>query len=201
MPSYLAQPQTATAYGVFPMTTNANVRQALASKWWIFMLDGCLLILMGLMLVMTQLNGAVAFISVVGYLLVFGAIIGVFAAGQQASAGVNSAMRWFLPVIAGGIGLVLIIDPGQSIEVIVTLLGFATLLIGAMQFAAGLGLARHGARGILITVGLLGILAGIMMLLFPLAAAWVLTIFFGVQFIFAGWIQLGQANQLRRIAG
>ncbi|MBB49083.1 MAG: hypothetical protein CMJ33_11210 [Phycisphaerae bacterium] len=201
MPSYLPQPQTATAYGVFPMTTNANVRQALASKWWIFMLDGCLLILMGLMLVLTQLNGAVAFISVVGYLLVFGAIIGVFAAGQQASAGANSAMRWFLPVIAGGIGLVLIIDPGQSIEVIVTLLGFATLLIGAMQFAAGLGLARHGARGILITVGLLGILAGIVMLLFPLAAAWVLTIFFGVQFILAGWIQLGQANQLRRIAG
>ena len=183
------------------MTTNANVRQALASKWWIFMLDGCLLILMGLLLVSTQLNGAVAFISVVGYLLVFGAIIGVFAVGQEASAGANSAMRWFLPVIAAGIGLVLIIDPGQSIEVIVTLLGFATLLIGAMQFAAGLGLARHGARGILITMGLLSIVAGIMMLLFPLAAAWVLTIFFGIQFMIAGWIQLGQANQLRRIAG
>ena len=183
------------------MTTNANVRQALASKRWIFMLDGCLLILMGLLLLSTQLNGAVAFISVVGYLLVFGAIIGVFAAGQEASAGANSAMRWFIPVIAAGIGLVLIIDPGQSIEVIVTLLGFATLLIGAMQLAAGLGLARHGARGILITMGLLSIVAGIMMLLFPLAAAWVLTIFFGVQFLIAGGIQLGQANQLRRIAG
>ena len=104
-------------------------------------------------------------------------------------------------MIAAGIGLVLIIDPGQSIEVIVTLLGFATLLIGAMQLAAGLGLARHGARGILITMGLLSIVAGIMMLLFPLAAAWVLTIFFGIQFLVAGWIQLGQANQLRRIAG
>ena len=50
-------------------------------------------------------------------------------------------------------------------------------------------------------MGVLSILAGILMLLFPLAAAWVLTIFFGVQFIIAGWIQLGQANQLRRIAG
>lgn len=183
------------------MTTSANVRRALASKWWIFMLDGCLLILMGLLLVSTQLNGAVAFISIVGYLLILGAIIGVFAAGQEASAGANSAMRWFIPVIAAGIGLVLIIDPGQSIEVLVTLLGFATLLIGAMQFAAGLGLARHGARGILITMGLMSIAAGILMLLFPLAAAWVLTIFFGVQFIIAGWIQMGRANQLRRIAG
>ena len=141
-------------------------------------------------------NGAVV-ISVVGPL--FGAIISVFAAGQQASAGANSAMKWFRRHRRHRSHL--IIDPGQSIEVIVTLLGFATLLIGAMQFAAGLGLARHGARGILITVGLLGILAGIVMLLFPLAAAWVLTIFFGVQFIFAGWVQLGQANQLRRIAG
>ncbi len=110
-------------------------------------------------------------------------------------------MRWFYPIIAAGLGLVLIIDPGQSIEVIVTLLGFATLLIGAMQLAAGLGLAGHGARGILITMGLLSILAGIMMLLFPMAAAWVLTIFFGIQFIIAGWIQMGQAIQLRRIAG
>ena len=47
------------------MTTNANVRQALASKWWIFMLDGCILFLMGLLLVATQQSGAVAFISVV----------------------------------------------------------------------------------------------------------------------------------------
>ena len=83
--------------------------QNLASKWWIFMLDGCLLLLMGILLLIAPYTAAVAFISLVGYLLILGAIIGVFAAAQESSEGASSAIRWFMPIIAAGIGIVLIL--------------------------------------------------------------------------------------------
>ena len=106
------------------MTTNANVRQALASKWWIFMLDGCLLILMGLLLVSTQLNGAVAFISWSATCWSSVRSSASSPPGRRPAQEPTPRCDGSYPVIAAGIGLVLIIDPGQSIEVIVTLLGF-----------------------------------------------------------------------------
>ena len=110
-----------------------------------------------------------------------------------------SAIRWFMPVIAAGIGLVLILDPGQSLDIMVTLLGIATLLVGAMQVAAGIGLSGHQARGILIVMGIVSFVAGIFMLLVPGLMILVLSIFFGVQFIFAGVYQIAASNRLRSL--
>jgi len=164
------------------------------------MIDGIVLLLMGILLIFTQLNGAIAFIQVVGYLLIFGAILGVFALAQEASAGAHLAARWFLPIIAGGIGLILVVDPGQSLQALVMIIGIATLLVGAIQLAAGLGFVGHPSRGLLIFLGILGLVAGIIMLLNPLLAAWILSIFFGVQFLFAGILRMTAANQLRKLA-
>ena len=105
-----------------------------------------------------------------------------------------------MPIIAGAIGIVLIVDPGQSLQALVMVIGIATLLVGAVQLAVGLGFQGHSSRGILLSLGILGIIAGILMLSFPLIAAWVLSIFFGVQFLFAGIIRLAAASQLRRLA-
>ena len=164
------------------------------------MLDGCILILMGVLLLVTQIRGAVAFIEIVGFLLIIGALIGVFTLAQESSAGSSSTVRWFMPIIAGAIGIVLIVDPGQSLQALVMVIGIATLLVGAVQLAVGLGFQGHSSRGILLSLGILGIIAGILMLSFPLIAAWVLSIFFGVQFLFAGIIRLAAASQLRRLA-
>ena len=173
--------------------------QNLASKWWIFMLDGCLLFLMGILLLVAPYTAAVAFISLVGYLLILGAIIGVFAAAQESSEGASSAIRWFMPIIASGIGIVLILDPGQSVEILVTLVGIATLIAGALQVAAGIGLSGHQARGLLIVMGVFSFVAGILMLLYPPVMIVVLSIFFGIQFLFAGAYQIAASGRLRKL--
>ena len=182
------------------MNEPTDVRNELASKWWLFMLDGCILVLMGVLLIFTQLNGAIAFIEIVGYLLIFGAILGVFALAQEASAGASLAARWFMPIIACGIGIVLIVDPGQSLQALVMIIGIATLVVGAVQLAAGLGFVGHPSRGLLIGLGILSLIAGMLMLLFPLVAAWVLSIFFGVQFLFCGFVRLAAAAHMRKLA-
>ena len=38
-----------------------------------------------------------------------------------------------------------------------------------------------------------------LMLLFPLVAAWVLSIFFGVQFLFCGFVRLKAAAHMRKL--
>ena len=181
------------------MAIAIKARQNLSAKWWIFLIDGCLMLLMGVLLLIAPYEMPAAFVTIVGYLLILGAIIGVFAAGQESSAGAGSAIRWFMPVIAAGIGLVLILDPGQSLDIMVTLLGIATLLVGAMQVAAGIGLSGHQARGMLIVMGIASFVAGILMLLVPGLMIVVLSIFFGVQFIFAGVYQITVSNRLRSL--
>ena len=181
------------------MAVAIKAGQNLASKWWIFLLDGCLLVLMGLLLLIAPYTTAVAFISVVGYLLILGAIVGVFAAAQETSEGASSAVRLFMPIIAAGIGIVLILDPQQSVEILVTLVGIATLIAGALQVAAGIGLSGHQARGLLIVMGCLSFCAGILMLLIPNVMIIVLSIFFGIQFLFAGAFQISASGRLRAL--
>lgn len=173
--------------------------QNLASKWWIFMLDGCLLFLMGILLLITPYYTVSAFITIIGYLMVLGAIIGIFAAAQETSQGAASAIRWFMPIIAAGIGIILIIDPVQSIEIMVTLVGIVVLIAGAMQVAAGIGLPGHQARGLLIVMGIFSFIAGILMLTYPALMIWVLTILFGIQFVIAGCFQVAASIRLSRL--
>ena len=179
------------------MAIAIKARQNLSAKWWIFMLDGCLMLLMGVLLLIAPYEMPAAFVTIVGYLLILGAIIGMFAAGQESSAGAAYAIRWFMPVIAAGIGLVLILDPKQSVEIMVSLLGIATLLVGAMQVAAGIGLSGHQGRGVLIVMGIASFIAGIFMLVLPDLMILVLSIFFGVQFVFAGVYQIAASNRMR----
>lgn len=182
------------------MTDPASVRRQLASKWWLFTLDGVILLLMGLLLAFTQLVAAKAFLEVVGIMLIIGAIIGIFTAAQATSAGSSSAFSWFTPIVACAIGVFLLADPEQSIRVVVWVVGLGTLLVGALQLSAGLGLVGHQGRGLLIGLGLLSLIAGILMISNPLVTAWVLSIFFGVQFILTGIYRIGAANQLRNLA-
>jgi uncharacterized membrane protein HdeD (DUF308 family) len=104
-----------------------------------------------------------------------------------------------MPIIASGIGIVLILDPGQSVEILVTLVGIATLIAGALQVAAGIGLSGHQARGLLIVMGVFSFVAGILMLLYPPVMIVVLSIFFGIQFLFAGAYQIAASGRLRKL--
>ena len=48
--------------------------------------------------------------------------------------------------------------------------------------------------------GILGLIAGLLMITNPLITAWVLSIFFGIQFIFTGIYRIGAAAQLRNLS-
>ncbi|MCH2144209.1 MAG: DUF308 domain-containing protein [Phycisphaerales bacterium] len=183
------------------MTDIASVRRELASKWWLFTLDGLILVVMGGLLACTQLVAATAFIEIVGIMLLIGAIIGIFTAAQATSAGSTSATRWMPAIIAAALGIFLLADPTGSIKAIAWVFGLGTLLLGALQLSAGLGLVGHQARGVFIVLGLLALIAGFIMMSNPLLTAWVLSIFFGIQFILTGLFRIGMASKLRRING
>ncbi|MEE2682118.1 MAG: DUF308 domain-containing protein, partial [Planctomycetota bacterium] len=70
---------------------------------------------------------------------------------------------------------------------------------GALQVAAGIGLSGHQARGLLILIGCLSFCAGVFMLLAPAFMLVVLSIFFGIQFLFAGVYQIAASGRLRRL--
>lgn len=182
------------------MTKTPGIEQALASRWGLFVADGVAMVVMGLLLLATQLVAAAAFVQVAGAFLIFGAVLGVFSAGQAASAGSPSALRWFLPLFAGAIGILLLSDPTKSIELVSWIFGMVMLVSGAMQLSAGLAFAGHRSRGLLIALGVLGVISGLLVMIYPLIAAWVLAIFFGVQFLFTGFYRIGAAMQLRRLA-
>lgn len=181
------------------MTETISVRRNLASKWWLFALDGFILTLMGLLLCFTQLVAAQAFLEVVGLMLIIGSIIGVYVSAQATSAGSASAIRWITPIIGCALGLFLLADPEQSIKMLAWIFGLGTLLVGALQLSAGLGLVGHQGRGLMITLGILALIAGFVMMSNPLFTAHILSIFFGIQFFLTGVFRIGGAFQLRKL--
>ena len=181
------------------MTETISVRRNLASKWWLFALDGLLVTLMGLLLCFTQLVAAKAFLEIVGLVLIIASIIGAYVSAQASSAGSVSAMRWMTPVIGCALGVFLFADPEHSIRMLAWIFGLGTLLVGALQLSAGLGMAGHQARGLMITLGILALIAGFVMMSNPLLTARILTIFFGIQFVLTGVLRIGASMQLRSL--
>jgi len=109
--------------------------------------------------------------------------------------------KWWVPLVAGiasiVLGLLLIVSPGMSLLVLVTFLGFYWLIRGIFSIAEIFSPDREVGWGWLLTLGLLGVFAGLIVLRHPLYAAaflpTVLAIVIGIDAILIGLINIYRA--------
>jgi uncharacterized membrane protein HdeD (DUF308 family) len=119
-------------------------------------------------------------------------LVGSFRRDGDTTSRVLSAILGVLSII---IGWALLRSPFQSVEVFIYVIGIAFLIQGVMTFIAAF--AQKEGRNWLILSGLLGIVAGLIVLIYPISSAVTLAIIGGIWLIVLGIMQIIAGFQIR----
>jgi uncharacterized membrane protein HdeD (DUF308 family) len=161
---------------------------------------GILSALFGICLLVWPSATIVVIATFVGaYLLVSGTfwIVTAFASSLA-----STGYRWLLGisgVFSLLLGLMAFRSIAQSVEILVLLIGFGWLFQGFAQLIEGIADKGMVGRGWMILSGIVGILAGFFVLLYPSPSLYALAVFGGIWLIVLGIVEVIGAFRLRSL--
>jgi uncharacterized membrane protein HdeD (DUF308 family) len=174
-----------------------------ARRAWIWsIVRGVIAIIFGILALFWPLATAVALAVLVGIFAVVDGVIDIVDAVRfRGSPGVG--LRIFLGIVSLVFGILVLVWPQISLGLLAVLVAIWAILIGALQIIANVGLRRESGRSWVwgVIAGALGVIFGILVLIWPKAGVvtliWLLGIWalvFGVALIVLGF-QLRKASQ------
>jgi uncharacterized membrane protein HdeD (DUF308 family) len=169
-----------------------------APKWWVPIVVGVLAIIAGI-LSLAWPGPTLLLVGITFGVLLIVAGFGYLAASFRGDAGgtVFRVLEAILGVITLLAGLVLLVRPGASVVTAALVLGFWWLLAGALQLARGFAEREHRAYNI--AFGILGIIAGAIIVAQPGIGVVTLVIVVGVGFLLYGALQIALGFAIRRL--
>jgi uncharacterized membrane protein HdeD (DUF308 family) len=170
------------------MIDSAPTNEQMASyvgklPWWLVLVWGILAVIIGLMLISQPLITAFLLITLMG---VYWFVGGIFTLASLFSDKTDAGWRIFLAIISIIAGLVIMAYPIYSsiivLEVLVFLIGLWALVIGGTHIYSAFT-KKDAGSGVL---GIISIIFGFILLIFPFGAAYALPIVAGVVALVAG---------------
>ena len=166
-----------------------------ADHWGLIVVLGVLSVILGL-LAIAYPGATIVTISIffAAWLFVSGIfyLISSFTRDGDTGSRVLSAILGVLSII---VGWALLRTPFQSVEVFIFVIGIFFLIQGVMTFIGAF--ARKAGRNWGIASGLLGIIAGLIVLTYPISSAVTLALIAGIWLIILGVMQVAAGIQLR----
>ena len=165
---------------------------------WMTMLDGILLILLGVFLVIPSETAHDMLIRGLGILLCAAAITVGARLWMSTKSRNFGPVAWLACIIPFVIGVILLIWPNQSLEAIAVTVGVVVLIRGIIETAIGLSNRNQRGWEFWLVRGLVTIALGIFFMAFRSWAAYLLLILLGIDLISRGATGVSMAKQLRR---
>jgi uncharacterized membrane protein HdeD (DUF308 family) len=166
-----------------------------ADHWGLIVVLGVLSVILGL-LAIAYPGATIVTISIffAAWLFVSGIfyLISSFTRDGDTGSRVLSAILGVLSII---VGWALLRTPFQSVEVFIFVIGIFFLIQGVMTFIGAF--ARKAGRNWGIASGILGIIAGIIVLTYPISSAVTLALIAGIWLVILGVMQVIAGIQLR----
>lgn len=178
-----------------------DVLEAVGRSWgWLLML-GVFTLLFGVVLLVWPGKTLVVIAVFLGFYLLLSGIFQIVAG--FATTGLDGGMR-ALAIVAGIVSVLLGLFAFRSIThsvvLLVLLIGFGWLFRGLVRMIAAIADKTTVARGWQIAEGLLGALAGVVILVWPAPSLQVLAWVSGIIFVLLGLIEVFAAFKVRRLA-
>jgi uncharacterized membrane protein HdeD (DUF308 family) len=166
-----------------------------ADHWGLIVLLGVLSVILGL-LAIAYPGATIVTVSIffAAWLFVSGIfyLISSFTRDGDTGSRVLSAILGVLSII---VGWALLRTPFQSVEVFIFVIGIFFLIQGVMTFIGAF--ARKAGRNWGIASGILGIIAGLIVLTYPISSAVTLALIAGIWLVILGVMQIAAGIQLR----
>jgi uncharacterized membrane protein HdeD (DUF308 family) len=191
------------------MTDTANsaakasaIKKSLAGHWRLFLIEGIVLLVLGASAIIVPQIASIAVAAVLGWLFLIGGIVGLVLTIISRGA---PGFWWSLlsAIVTIAVGIVLIVWPLTGIVSLTLVLTVFLATDGALMILFGLDHRRQlsGSWGWFVVNGLLDwLLAILIVLALPEAAAWVLGLIIGIDLIFGGASLVTMALAVRKLA-
>jgi uncharacterized membrane protein HdeD (DUF308 family) len=168
-----------------------------ADHWGLIVLMGALSIILGALAIIYP-GATIVTVSIffAAWLFVSGIfyVIGAFSRDGDTGSRVLTAILGVLSII---VGWALLREPFQSVEVFIFVIGIFFLIQGVMTFISAFAFKQ--GRNLRILSGLLGIIAGLIVLTYPMSSAVTLALIAGIWLIILGIMQVVAGIQLRNV--
>lgn len=164
---------------------------------WMLMLDGILLILLGVFLIIPDESAHDMLIRGFGILLCAAAIAAGARLWMNSTAKQFGPAVWLACTVPFVIGVILLIWPKESLDAIAVTVGAVVLIRGIIDTSVGLANRHQRGWEFWLARGLITIAIGIFFLWFKSWAAYLLLILLGIDLITRGTTSVSMAKQLR----
>lgn len=175
-----------------------SMMTAIGRAWWVVLILGLVSLIIGVLVLVRPFSAVNVAAIIFGIWLL---VSGVFQLAQAFNSRLETIAR-VLNAITGVIGIILGIVCFESvqnrIELLVLFIGIWWILRGIMQVVIGAS-GKGGGAGIDIFLGVLGIIAGVVVLVWPIASLTVLTLVVGIWLVVLGIFEIIASFRVRSL--
>jgi Uncharacterized conserved protein len=180
----------------------ATISREIGRYWWTGAVRGALLIVLGLVALLAPRIALLALIYTFGIFAIVDGIVAIIAAlGRR-----QHVSGWGWSLVGGILGIIIgilaIVWPGETGLILLFFVAAWAIIHGIMQLGSGFSL-RHLSSfqvGALVLSGIVSILFGLILFIFPAGGIFALLWVLGIYGLVAGILSIIHAFQLRAIA-
>lgn len=167
------------------------------SGWWISVLGGIALVLLGVWVLTNLYDSVVVLAWLVGISLIVAGAVELLALHGRPGLGWAVWMSSGLLIAAG---IAVLVWPDITLWALAVLAGIGLLLAGVTRILLAFADRDQPDFALQLGIGAIGIVLGVLVLAWPDATLVVLALLLGIRFIVTGVIAIGVGWQLRRVA-
>lgn len=168
----------------------AEIRARMHDYWWLFVIDGLVLALLGAAIFFISIFSPERGIEIVdlifGWLLIIWGGVSAVRVYYATQAG-DPGIIWLAPIVIFILGLVLVIIGGAGLIKLTWIFGLILLVLGVLEFISGFSMDQDHAPFAVLS-GILAIIIGVLILCFPADATLLVAILFGIGVFLRGLV-------------
>jgi uncharacterized membrane protein HdeD (DUF308 family) len=176
-----------------------GLAQTAREYWWIPAVAGALSVLAGI-IVLAAPKGSLETIAIILgiYLVVIGAQGFASALANPNALGGHRTFALVMGAVAFIAGIIAIIRPDSTVKFVAVVFGIY-LIVSGLRYLALASLAVEG-RGFLALQGVLSLIAGVIVVVWPKIGLVTLAVILGIYLLLAGFVELWVALAIRKVA-
>jgi uncharacterized membrane protein HdeD (DUF308 family) len=171
--------------------------EADASGWWVSVVGGLIMVLLGLWVLTNLYDSVVVLAWLVGLSLIFAGALEILA--LHGEPGIGWAV-WISGGLLVAAGIAVLVWPDITLWALAVVAGIALVAAGAVRVAVALGSRDQADFALQLGLGVLGVALGVVVLVWPEATLVVLAFILGIRFLVTGVVAIGVGWQLRHFA-
>jgi uncharacterized membrane protein HdeD (DUF308 family) len=161
------------------------------NNWVLFVTNGVIAILLGLMLLFAAQETLKNLVSVFGVILIVAGAVMFYASYRSMKSGKSYLLLMAQGIVAILVGIIIAINPGKSLNLFLTLVGIWAAILGLLQIIVAIRLKKKIGNHYVFTInGVLTLAFGLLLFFSPMTTSVFLSSIIGVLSLLAGLIMI-----------